>query len=74
MDELFKKQVWEISKHIPKGRISTYGAIAKSVGFPNHSRQVGKAMPGCPKDVPAHRVIASGGKLSVPEFQMRLEK
>ncbi len=74
MDELFKKQVWEISKHIPKGRISTYGAIAKSVGFPNHSRHVGKAMSGCPKDVPAHRVIASGGKLSVPEFQMRLEK
>lgn len=74
MDELFKKQVWEISKHIPKGRISTYGAIAKSVGFPNHSRHVGKAMPGCPKDVPAHHVIASGGKLSVPEFQMHLEK
>ena len=74
MNSLFQKQVWEIVKLIPKSRVSTYGAIAKAVGFPNHSRHVGKAMGGCPKDVPAHRVIASGGKLSVPEFQTRLEK
>lgn len=74
MNELFKQQVWEITKLIPKGRVSTYGAIAKAVGFPNHSRHVGRAMGGCPKDVPAHRVIGSGGKLSVPEFQIKLEK
>ena len=74
MNELFKQQVWEISKLIPKGRVSSYGAIAKAVGFPNHSRHVGKAMGGCPKDVPAHRVISSSGTLSVPEFQERLEE
>ena len=73
MNELFKQQVWEISKLIPKGRVSSYGAIAKAVGVPNHSRHVGKAMGGCPKDVPAHRVISSSGTLSVPEFQERLE-
>lgn len=73
MDQLFKEQVWEITKLIPEGRVSTYGAIAKAVGFPNHSRHVGKAMGGCPKDVPAHRVIGSGGKLSVPKFQIKLE-
>lgn len=73
MNELFKQQVWEISKLIPKGRVSSYGAIAKAVGFPNHSRHVGKAMGGCPKDVPAHRVISSSGTLSVPEFHERLE-
>lgn len=73
MNELFKQQVWEITKLIPKGRVSSYGAIAKAVGFPNHSRHVGKAMGGCPKNVPAHRVISSSGILSVPEFQKRLE-
>ena len=73
MNDVFQKQVWEITKLIPKGRVSSYGAIAKAVGFPNHSRHVGKAMGGCPKDVPAHRVISSSGKLSVPEFQKRLE-
>ena len=73
MNHLFKQQCWEITKLIPKGRVSSYGAIAKAVGFPNHSRHVGKAMGGCPKDVPAHRVISSSGMLSVPEFQERLE-
>lgn len=73
MNELFKKQVWEITKLVPKGRVTSYGAIAKAVGFPNHARHVGKAMGGCPKDVPAHRVISSSGNLSVPEFQTRLE-
>lgn len=73
MNDLFKKQVWEITKLIPNGRVSSYGAIAKAVGFPNHSRHVGKAMGGCPKDVPAHRVISSSGIISVPEFQVKLK-
>lgn len=73
MNEIFKQQVWEITKLVPKGRVTSYGAIAKAVGFPNHSRHVGKAMGGCPKDVPAHRVISSSRILSVPEFQPKLE-
>ena len=73
MDEDFKKQVYEVTRLIPKGRVSTYGAIAKALGYPNHSRHVGKAMGGCTKDVPAHRVVSSGGLLSVPEFQSKLE-
>ncbi|WP_209390497.1 MGMT family protein [Chryseobacterium sp. RR2-3-20] len=73
MNEIFKKQTWEITKMIPKGRVTSYGAIAKAIGFPNHSRHVGKAMGGCPEDVPAHRVISSSGILSVPEFQIKLE-
>ena len=73
MNALFKQQVWEITKLIPKGRVSSYGAIAKAVGFPNHSRHVGKAMGGCPEDVPAYRVISSSGTLLVLEFQERLE-
>lgn len=73
MDALFKRQVYEITRIIPRGRISTYGAVAKAVGYPNHSRHVGNAMGGCPADVPAHRVISSSGKLSVPKFRKRLE-
>lgn len=73
MNEIFKKQTWEITKMIPKGRVTSYGAIAKAIGFPNHSRHVGKALGGCPEDVPAHRVISSSGILSVPEFQIKLE-
>ena len=74
MNDLFKQQVYEITRLIPKGRVSTYGAVAKAVGYPNHSRHVGNAMGGCPEDVPAHRVISSTGKLSVPSFRERLER
>ena len=73
MNSQFTQQIYEITRLIPKGRLTTYGLIAKAVGFPNHSRHVGKAMGCCPKDVPAHRVVLSSGKLSVPEFQSRLE-
>lgn len=74
MEKLFKQQVYEVTKLIPKGRVSTYGAIAKAIGYPNHSRHVGNTMGGCPKDVPAHRVVSSSGKLSVRSFRERLEK
>lgn len=74
MDALFKQQVYEIARLIPRGRVSTYGAVAKAVGYPNHSRHVGNAMGGCPADIPAHRVISSSGKLSVPKFRRRLEE
>ncbi|MCG2793162.1 MAG: MGMT family protein [Weeksellaceae bacterium] len=74
MNDLFRQQVYEITKLIPLGRITTYGSLAKAIGFPNHSRHVGHAMGGCPKDVPAHRVISSTGTLSVPSFRERLEK
>lgn len=74
MEDLFKQQVYEITRLIPRGRVTTYGSIAKAIGYPNHSRHVGKAMGGCPKDVPAHRVISSSGKLSVPSFRKKLEE
>ena len=74
MEELFRQQVYQVVRLIPEGRVSTYGVIAKAVGYPNHSRHVGNAMGDCPKDVPARRVISSSGKLSVPSFRERLEK
>lgn len=73
MTEEFKNSVYEITRLVPKGRVTTYGAIAKAIGYPNHSRHVGKAMGGCPKDVPAYRVVGSCGILSVPEFKTKLE-
>ena len=74
MDDQFKHQVFEIVSLIPMGRVSTYGAIAKAVGYPNHSRYVGKIMGVCPKSVPAHRVVGACGRLAVPEFRAKLER
>ena len=78
MKETFKQQVFEIIRMIPKGRVTTYGAIAKAVGFPNHSRHVGNTLSNYDKDFPAHRVCNSSGVISaescIPKFTEKLAK
>ena len=49
---------------IPKGRVTSYGAIAKAVGYPNHARQVGNALRNYEEDFPAHRVCNASGKIT----------
>ena len=67
MDTNFYEQVYEIARLIPKGRVTSYGAIAKSLGAAKSSRMVGHAMAyaetAYPK-VPAHRVVNSCGLLT----------
>lgn len=61
----FKFLVFEVVKLVPEGRATSYGAIAKAIGYPNMSRLVGKMMSGCSSlDIPAHRVVNSQGVLS----------
>jgi methylated-DNA-protein-cysteine methyltransferase-like protein len=60
----FFDDVYEVVKLIPKGRITSYGAIAHYLGAKSGARMVGWAMNGCPKDVPAHRVVNSKGLLT----------
>ncbi|KLT64829.1 MGMT family protein [Pedobacter sp. BMA] len=67
MDTSFYEQVYEIARLIPVGRVTSYGAIAKSLGAAKSSRMVGHAMAYAgtahPK-VPAHRVVNSSGLLT----------
>lgn len=63
--EEFREMVYSIVRMVPVGRATSYGAIAKAIGYPNHSRLVGKIMGGSSAlDVPAHRVVNSLGQLS----------
>ena len=59
--------VYEVVRQIPKGRVSTYGAIAAVLGTRLSARMVGWAMNGAhhvkPK-VPAHRVVNRNGMLT----------
>jgi methylated-DNA-protein-cysteine methyltransferase related protein len=63
-DHNFFADVYEVVKLIPKGRVTSYGAIAHYLGLRSGARMVGWAMHGCPKGVPAHRVVNSAGLLS----------
>jgi methylated-DNA-protein-cysteine methyltransferase-like protein len=63
----FFELVYEVARQIPKGRVSSYGAIANCLGTRLSARMVGWAMNGAgtakPK-VPAHRVVNRNGMLS----------
>lgn len=60
----FFSDVYEVVRLIPKGRVTSYGAIANYLGTKMSSRMVGWAMNGCPSDVPAHRVVNRNGLLT----------
>lgn len=63
----FFELVYDVVRLIPKGRITTYGAIAKCLGIGLSARMVGWAMNGAhrvKKKVPAHRVVNRNGMLS----------
>src|SRR5688572_30760233 len=60
----FFADVYDVARLIPKGRVTSYGAIGRYLGAKSSARMVGWAMHGCPKDVPAHRVVNSAGLLT----------
>jgi methylated-DNA-protein-cysteine methyltransferase-like protein len=66
-DDNFFSLVYEVARQIPKGRVTSYGAIAACLGTKSSARMVGWAMNGChrvkPK-VPAHRVVNRNGMLT----------
>lgn len=64
----FQKKVWKAIARIPRGKVTTYAAIARSIGSPLAVRAVGTAVgknPDAPH-VPCHRVVRSDG--SVGEY------
>ena len=77
---LFQQRVYEAVMQIPRGRVSTYGLVAASIGCAS-ARAVGQALrrnPFAPK-VPCHRVIASSlasggfrGECAGPEVLRKL--
>lgn len=60
----FFEDVYEVVKLIPKGRVTSYGAIAKYLGTKMSARMVGWAMNNSPENVPAQRVVNRNGLLT----------
>ncbi len=59
-----KARVFALVRICPAGRVTTYGWIAKAVGYPRGARMVGWIMNELAEGVPAQRVINSKGELS----------
>jgi O-6-methylguanine DNA methyltransferase len=60
----FFKKVYNLTKKIPYGKVSTYGDIAEACGIRSSARTVGWALNGCGPDIPAHRVVNRFGALT----------
>ena len=62
----FFEQVYQVVQTIPKGRVTSYGAIARFLGAPQSARMVGWAMNASHlrEDIPAHRVVNRLGLLT----------
>lgn len=70
----FFEKVWKVVEEIPKGKVATYGQIAKILGHPNCARAVGYALHANPfsatnqnknaRVVPCHRVVNRFGALA----------
>ena len=67
LDQSFYDMVFDLVRLIPKGRVTSYGAIARSIGAGGSARMVGYAMNHAQlaqPAIPAHRVVNSTGLLT----------
>ena len=66
MDMDIYRRIGLVCSRIPRGRVATYGQIARLCGKPENSRQVGYALKKglAGENVPAHRVVNAAGILS----------
>ena len=60
--------IWHVVCSIPRGRVSTYGAVARAAGFPGRARQAGFALRIAPAELqlPWHRVVGASGRIVFP--------
>jgi methylated-DNA-[protein]-cysteine S-methyltransferase len=78
----FQRRVLTAARRIPRGRVLSYGELARRIGSPGSSRAVGQALGRNPVPIviPCHRVVAGGGRLggyvggaSIKRTLLRLE-
>lgn len=61
--------IWQVVCAIPRGRVSTYGAVARAAGLPRRARLAGFALRVAPRELnlPWHRVVGAGGRIVFPK-------
>lgn len=62
----FTNKVYALTRQIPKGKVATYGQLAKLAGSPGAARAIGTLMKKNPDvpHTPCHRVVAADGRLT----------
>jgi methylated-DNA-protein-cysteine methyltransferase-like protein len=64
--------IWDVVGMIPRGKVSTYGAVARAAGLPGRARLTGFALRVAPKELnlPWHRVLGAGGRIVFPRTSL----
>ena len=62
--------MWDVVAIIPRGRVRTYGDVARAAGYPGRARQAGYALRMMPEEMhlPWHRVVGAGGRIVFPKL------
>lgn len=60
----FYEAVYSLVARIPKGRVASYGQLARLLGHPRGARQVGRALRLCPDHLPWQRVVMRDGGIA----------
>src|SRR5882724_2768340 len=68
--------VYRYVQRIPRGRVLTYGSLAKALRLPGGARTAGRAMAATPsgKGIPWHRVLGERGKILIREPYASLQR
>ncbi|MCG8413115.1 MAG: MGMT family protein [Pseudomonadales bacterium] len=63
-----QERIWQVVHQIPRGKVASYGQVAKLAELPGYARYVGYVMKNLPAGtkLPWHRVVNSQGRISFP--------
>lgn len=69
-------KVYRLVKQIPRGRVLTYGQLARALHLRGGARTAGRAMAACPpgRGIPWHRVVGAGGRILIREPHASLQR
>jgi len=70
------ESIYALVKRVPKGRVITYGGLARALKLRGGARVAGYAMAGCPqgRGIPWHRVVGAGGRILLAEPHGSLQR
>jgi len=73
---VFWAAVYQLVKRVPRGRVITYGQLARALKLRGGARAAGRAMAACPggRGIPWHRVVGAGGRILVREPSASLQR
>lgn len=63
------QDIWHVIAAVPRGRVATYGEVARAAGLPGRARMTAYALRVAPDDLalPWHRILGAGGRIVFPQ-------